>query len=110
MNKIFLIGRLVANPELKNAFDNVDVCTFAIAVNYKDAGKPSYFNISVWPKGDLVPTCYKYLQKGARVFVSGRLIINEYLKDDIKKINVEVRADEVAFLSPKKAEKKEQAK
>lgn len=98
MNRITLIGRLVCNPELATTQSGVSVCKFRLAVNRRfNKDEADFFLVSAWR--DLGINCNKYLTKGSRVAITGELNIQHYEQDGIKKIAVNVQADEVEFLS-----------
>lgn len=98
MNRITLIGRLVCNPELATTQSGVSVCRLRLAVNRRfNKDEADFFLVSVWR--DLGINCNKYLTKGSRVAIIGELNIQNYEQDGIKKIAVNVQADEVEFLS-----------
>ena len=105
MNKIFLVGNLVRDPELRTTSTGVQVCSFTVAVNRRrannaDAGQPEadFFRVTAWRQlGEL---CAKYLAKGRKVFVSGPLTARTYQANDgTTRVSLEVTADEVEFLS-----------
>ena len=94
MNKIFLIGNLTRDPELRTTTSGVSVCTFTIAVNRRFAGQ------SAWRA--LGETCQRYLAKGRKVAVVGELQARTYeAKDGSTQLSLDVSADEVEFLTPK---------
>jgi len=104
MNKVFLIGNLTRDPELSTIPNGTAVCKFAIAVNRRFSGQDGnretdFFNIVVWRA--VGENCAKYLKKGNKVCVVGRIQIREYDQDGVKKYFTEIVADEVEFLTPK---------
>lgn len=100
MNKITIIGRLVADPELRTTTNGISVCTFRVAVNRKFKNdEADFFPVSVWREAGL--NCHKYLKKGNQVAVVGQLQIRNYEQDGIRKMAVDLIADEVEFLTPK---------
>ena len=110
MNKVLLIGRLTANPELRYTTSNNAVTTFSIAVdrNFKneDGNKEADFiNIVAWnKKAELIN---QYLKKGDKVGIIGRLQVRSYQNEKGQNRYVtEVVADEVEFLNSKKSEEK----
>ena len=110
INRIVLIGRLTANPELRFTTSNNAVTTFSIAVdrNFKneDGNKEADFiNIVAWnKKAELI---HQYLKKGDRVGIGGRLQVRKYQNERGENRYVtEVVADEVEFLNSKKPEEK----
>lgn len=104
MNKVFLIGNLTRDPELRTTPSGVGVCSFSIAVNRKFQGKTGekktdYFDIITWRS--LAELCGKYLSKGRKVAVVGELQNRSYeTKDGTKRYVTEILASEVEFLSP----------
>jgi len=78
LNKVFLIGNLTRDPELRVTPKGTSICQFGLAVNrqYKDESgatrdETAFIDIEAWGKqGDLVA---KYLQKGSPAFIEGRL-------------------------------------
>lgn len=74
-NKFTLIGFLGEDPQGgKNVEDGNFVCNFSVAVNppnKAESEKPFWIHVAVW--GDLGETCRKYLTKGRKVLIEGRL-------------------------------------
>ena len=103
MNKIFLIGRLTKDPELKYTNSGKGVCNFTLAVDRPFKGQDGkqeadFINIQAWDKR--AENCAKYLSKGRQTAVEGRLQIRSYDdKDGQRKWVTEVIADNVEFLS-----------
>ena len=111
MNKVFLIGNLSKDPELRTTNSGTSVCTFSIAVNRrkdKDGNSTAdFFSIVAWRQ--LAELCGKYLAKGRKVSVVGELQNRSYEANDGTKRHVaEIVANEIEFLTPK-GESKEQA-
>jgi single-strand DNA-binding protein len=100
-NHIVLVGRLVADPELRQTQDGTPVTSFRIAVN-RPKGRSGqeqtdFFGVSVWRQRAEIAA--KYLQKGKPVLVAGRLQIREYTdRDGNKRTAVEVTADDFQFM------------
>ena len=107
MNRVFLIGNLTRDPELRETSSGIAVCSFAIAVSrdYQSADgsrETDFFNVTVW-RGR-AETCAKYLKKGNKVAVMGSLQNRTYDdKDGNKRTATDVVADSVEFLTPKNA-------
>ena len=106
MNKVFLIANLTRDPELHETAAGKSVLKFDIAVNrgFKDADGnyiTDFFNVSMW--GDKGVHCAKYLFKGNKVGIVGRLQNRTYKdKEGNNRIVTEVVAEDVEFLTPKK--------
>ncbi len=101
MNKIFLIGNLTRDPELRTTPNGFSICTFGLAVNRrrKVEGQPDvdFFTINAWRQ--LGETCAKYLSKGRKVCVTGALQARMYDgKDGVKRMSLDVEADDIEFL------------
>lgn len=78
LNKVFILGRLTADPQLRSTPSGQSVGTFSVATSryWKDkAGarqeKTEYHNIVVW--GRQAEIASQYLTRGALVFVEGRM-------------------------------------
>lgn len=100
MNKVYLIGNVCADPQLRSTKDGIQVCSFNLAVNHKGKDKETeFFKITSWRA--LADLCGKYLAKGRKVCVVGSVGASAYMgKDGKPKASIEVTADEVEFLSP----------
>lgn len=106
MQKLFIIGNLTRDPELRSTRDGTPVCSFTVAVNRRqksaEAGKPDadFFRVTAWRA--LGESCGKYLAKGRKVAVTGSVSVNTYTAQDGSfRASMEVVADDVEFLSPK---------
>jgi len=103
-NKVFLIGNLTKDPELRYTPQGTAVSNLRIAVNrrFKDkAGEQKsdvcFVTVVVWDKQAEV--CNQYLQKGRPILVEGRLQSRSWEDNEGKKRNVlEVRAERIQFL------------
>lgn len=105
MNKVIFIGNLVNNPELTQTPSGVSVCKFRLAVqrdyaNSEGNKDADFFNVVVWrAKGE---NCAKFLKKGNKAGIVGKLENREYIdKDGNKRFITEVIAEDVEFLTPK---------
>ena len=105
MNKVFLIGRLTRDPELRYTGSNTPVATFSLAVNRNFSNQngereADFINIVVWRKQ--AENVAKYCTKGSLVAVEGRIQTRSYdHQDGSKRYVTEVIAEEVEFLSSK---------
>lgn len=108
MNKVFLIGNLTRDPELRETASGVAVCSFSIAVsrNYTNADgerQTDFFNCTAW-RG-LGETIARYAKKGKKVAVGGSIQLRDYEDNNgIKRIAVDIIVQDVEFLSPKEAD------
>lgn len=107
MNKIFIIGNLTRDPELRTTQNGIPVCSFTVAVNRRnrqgaEAGQPDadFFRVTTWRQ--LAENCNRYLAKGRKAGVVGTLTLQSYTGNDgQQRYSLEVQADEVEFLSPR---------
>jgi single-strand DNA-binding protein len=107
LNKIMLIGNLGKDPDLQVTADGTPFTRFSLAINrvYKSATgerkeETEWFNIVAWRQ--LAETCERYLHKGSKVYVEGRLTQRKYTdKQSVERTAVEVMATDVQFLDRK---------
>ena len=112
LNKVFLIGNLTRDPELRYIPSGSAVTTFTVAVNrvYVQQGEKkeevSFIKVVVWAK--MAETCGEYLSKGSPVFVEGRIQSRSWeTPQGEKRSAVEVVAERVQFLGRAKGGKQE---
>ena len=101
MNKVFLIGRLSRDPELRHTTSGMAVCQINVAISRRTgAGRDpetDFINVVVWDKQ--AENVSKYLAKGRQVAVEGRIQTRSYDNNEGKKTYVtEVVATNVEFL------------
>lgn len=106
-NKWIGMGRLTADPELKQTTSGISVCKFTVAVDRKYKGKDSekqtdFINITAW-RGT-AEFVSKYFTKGKMIVIEGTLQNNNYEKDGVKHYSYEVLAEVVTFGESKSAE------
>lgn len=105
MNKVFLIGRLTRDPELRYTGSNTAVASFSLAVNRNFTNQSGereadFINIVVWRKQ--AENVKNYLSQGSQVAIDGRIQTRSYDDNEGKKRYVtEVIADNVEFLGTK---------
>ena len=109
-NRVYLIGNLTKDPELRYTPQGTAVVNLRMAVNRRYRNKNQelkdevcFITVVVWDRQ--AETCNQYLRKGSPVFVEGRLQSRSFEDASGQKRNViEVRAERVQFLrtqSPK---------
>ena len=106
LNKVFLIGNLTRDPELRVTPKGTAICSFGLAVNrqYRDESgtardETTFVDIEAWGKqGELVS---KYLTKGSPCMVEGRLRLDSWedRNSGQKRSKLKVVLDNVQFLS-----------
>lgn len=111
LNKVFMQGRLVADPELRHTPSGVAVASFRIAVDrdFKDKSgerQADFVNVVAWRStGEFVS---KFFSKGRMAIVEGKLQSRNYEdKDGNKRYTLEVVADNVYFGDSKKDQEPE---
>lgn len=106
LNKVMLVGRLTADPELKTTPNGISVTNFTLAVDrgYAKQGEEKqtdFIYIVCWRTQAEFAT--KYFRKGTGVYVGGSLQIRTWKdKDGNNRTTAEVVADEVKFAESKK--------
>lgn len=108
MNKVMMIGNLTQEPEKVEGVART-LCKLHIAVNERHTDSEgnkitNYFNVATW--GTTAENCLKYLKKGSKIVVIGRIQNRSWSDaDGTKRYALEVVADEVEFIStPQKKE------
>lgn len=100
MNKCVLIGRVTTDIELKTTAGGKSVTTFNLAVDRrtKDEGT-DFLPVVAWNKTAEITS--RYVKKGNRIGVIGRIATRNYEKDGKKVYVTEIVADEIEFLESK---------
>lgn len=108
INKVILLGHLGKAPEGKTTPGGVTMATFSVATSFKFKNQKdewvdntTWHTVRVWK--NLADNCMKYLDKGSKVYIEGRINNYEYTdKEGIKRYGSNVEAREVKFLDPPK--------
>ena len=101
MNNISLVGRLTADPELKQTQKGISVTSFSIAVDRPGSQDTTDFiPVVAWRQnGEFVA---KYFRRGQRIGLTGKLTSRQYEdKNGNKRTAYEVVADRVEFVESK---------
>lgn len=110
VNRVFLTGRLVADPDIRYTPTGNEVAQLRIAVsiNYKSKQDPSnwqeetsFITIVAWNR--LADKVEKTIKKGDLIFVEGRLRIREYEVDGNKRYATEIVARDIKLIVAKGA-------
>jgi single-strand DNA-binding protein len=104
VNKVILLGNLTRDPELRKTEHNKAVCAFGLATNKvwttetgKKREEPEYHRLVALET--LAEFCSKYLRKGRKVYVEGRLHTRTYTaKDGTEKAATEIVVEELVLL------------
>jgi single-strand DNA-binding protein len=104
LNKVFLMGRLTRDPELRYTPQGIPVSDLGLAVNRSftpSAGgekkeETLFIDVTVWRKQ--AELCCQYLRKGSPVFIEGRLSMDTWEKDGKKNTRIRVIAENFQFI------------
>ena len=104
MNRVELVGRLTAKPELRYTNSNMAYTRFSVAINRvtntQGERVTDFINVVVW--GKQAENAANYLDKGSLVGIEGSIQTGNYTdKDGNKRTSFDVRANRVEFLSSK---------
>ena len=110
LNRVYLIGRLANEPELRHSANNSSLCRFRMAVDDSFTSRSGqkvehvlFVDVSVW--GPQAESSHRYLDKGRQVLVEGRLAADEWTdREGRRHSQLRVNATSVQFLGPKPAE------
>lgn len=110
INKVFLLGNLVADPQVKSFDDGGKVATFRVATTERGFTTKSgqevperteFHNVVIKTKG-LAGVAEKFLHKGDKIHLEGFLRYRKYTdKDGVERYMTEVVAESLEMLSPK---------
>ena len=106
LNKVFLIGNLTRDPELRYTTSGTGVCGMRMAVNRKysvngeEREEVCYVDVDAF--GRQAETCNQYLRRGSQILVEGRLRYDEWDDRETgkKRNRLQVIAERVQFMSP----------
>lgn len=105
MNKVILIGRLVADPELRHTQSGTAVCRYRLAVDrpVKKEGQQNvdFLNCLAWNKN--AEFASRYLHKGTKIAVEGRIQTGSYEKGDVKHYTTDIIIERHEFCESKSA-------
>jgi len=98
VNNVTLIGNLATDVELKEVGEEKRVASFLLAVDRPGSEQADFVRIAAWNKQ--ADACTRFLAKGKRVAVDGRLRSRSWEEEGKKRSAIEVVAASVEFLSP----------
>jgi single-strand DNA-binding protein len=107
LNKVFLIGNLTRDPEIKYTSSGAALCSFGIATNrsWKDSDgevreAAEFHNLVSW--NNIAEICYQLLAKGMKVYIEGSLRTRSWDDEDGKKnYRTEIKVNEMILLDSK---------
>lgn len=107
LNKAMLIGNVTRDPEMRNTPAGQSVAAFSVATNFvwtdqsgQQQKKTEFHNVIAWRK--LADVCAKYLHKGSKVFVEGRLQTTDWTgQEGVKRYRTEIVLENMIMLDSK---------
>ncbi len=104
VNKVILVGNLGADPEVRHLENGITVANFNLATSetFKDRQtgerreQTEWHRVVVW-RG-LAEVVEKYVKKGSKVYVEGKLRTRKWEKDGIERYSTEIQADNLTML------------
>lgn len=108
INKVILMGRLTADPELRQTTTGISSCNFTIAVDrgYKSANgekQTDFIRCQAWRQ--TAEFVSRYFSKGKMIIIEGILQNNNYTDNNgVKHYSMDVRVDNVSFGESKSAD------
>ena len=110
LNKVMIIGRLGADPEIRNTQSGMPVASLRIATDesYTDRNgsrteRTEWHRVVVFQRQ--AETCGQYLRKGSLVYVEGKISTRKWQDQNGQdRYSTEIRADRVIFLDRKNAD------
>lgn len=101
INKVILIGNLGADPDTKFIPSGKQVTELRLATSYGsgDNIETEWHSITLWDK--LADISAKFLKKGSKAYIEGRIKTETWEKDGVKQYRTKIIATELRLLSPK---------
>jgi single-strand DNA-binding protein len=97
MNKYIALGNLTRDPKFREVKGDNKVCDFAIAINNKANNSVFYIDVETW--NSVAENCNRFLSKGRKVLVEGRLASSNWkTKDGENRTRTYCVAEKVTFL------------
>ena len=104
MNKVILMGRLTKDPDVRYSSDGNAIAKYSLAVDRKGQNAGTDF-ISIVAFGKNGEFAEKYLHKGSKILVEGRITTGKYTNKDNQTVyTTDVAVDSQEFAESKKAE------
>ena len=104
INRVNISGNLTRDPEMRHTVSGMQVLSFGMAVNdrAKDANgewvdRPNFIDCTMF--GARAEAVSRYISKGSKVAIEGKLRWSQWEKDGQKRSKIEVIVDEIEFMS-----------
>lgn len=106
INKVMITGNLTRDPDLRATASGMSVLSFGVAVNerYKNQqtgeweDHPNYIDCTMF--GARAQSVSRFLKKGSKVAIEGKLRWSQWERDGQKRSKIEVIVDDLEFLFP----------
>ncbi len=103
-NKVVLVGRLTADPQVRYSSEGKPICHFSLAVDRIGSNETDFFDIVAF--GNLADIASRYLYKGRLVLIEGRLQTRTYeTPEGIRRKVWEIVARDMRMLDRKRQER-----
>lgn len=105
INRVAISGNLTRDPELRSTASGTQILSFGMAVNDRHKNQqtgewedyPNFIDVTMF--GSRAEKLSKYLHKGAKVAIEGKLRYSQWEKDGQRRSKLEVIAEELEFMS-----------
>jgi single-strand DNA-binding protein len=105
VNKVFLMGNLTRDPELRYTPSGTPICEFGIAVNRsyqtregEQRDESCFVDVSMWGKRGVAIS--EYFKKGSQIFIEGRLQLDTWETAEGRRSKLRVVAENFEFVGP----------
>lgn len=110
LNRVYLLGRLVDDPELRHSGSGTSLCRFRLAIDDsfrsrsgETVEKAVFVDVAAW--GAQAETSHRYLFKGNQVLVEGRLSTDEWTdREGHRRSQLRVTATSIQFIGARTPE------
>lgn len=106
VNKVILVGNLGKDPEVRTLENGRKVANFSLATSeaYKDKSgerieRTEWHNIVFW--GPIAEVIERYVKKGSKIYVEGKLRTRSYEQEGVKKYITEIDGQNMTMLDSK---------
>ncbi|MFH1412982.1 MAG: single-stranded DNA-binding protein [bacterium] len=109
LNKAMIIGNLTRDPEVRQTGAGHQVASFGVATNLiwmdqngQKQEKAEFHNVVAWRK--LAEICSRYLKKGSKVYIEGRLQTSDWTGNDgVKRYRTEIITENMIMLDSRQS-------
>lgn len=109
LNKVFLMGNLTRDPELRYTPNGKGLCEFGLAVNRRFITKDGeqrdetcFVDVTMW--GRRAEVISEYFKKGSPIFIEGRLQLDTWETSEGRRSKLKVIAEDFQFIGGREGE------